>query len=169
MPDYVEALLALPLVVGQKEKVALSDAFRLSTSPIWQRLGLEGAPLTQSLGIGANWLIRECCRHGIYERGDAVAMHKYGWASTRRVRDLFDSLSISVGDNASMDHSHDIHSLVVEFLGSERAVFHGDLDLALQSITLEKFGGELQGLLGSEQNAGVPVFESEVFGQEADE
>ncbi len=169
LPDYVEALLALPLGVSQKEKVALSDAFRLSTSPIWQRRGLEGAPLTQSLGIGANWLIRECCRHGIYERGDAVAMHKYGWASTRRVRDLFDSLSISVGDNASMDHSHDIHSLVVEFLGSERAMFHGDLDLALQSITLEKFGGELQGLLGSEQNAGAPVFESEVFGQETDE
>lgn len=169
LPDYVEALLALPSVVQGKGEVTLSDAFRLSTSPIWQRRGLEGAPLTQSLGIGANWLIRECCRHGIYARADASTMHRYGWASTGRVRDLLARLQSLIGEAASMDHSQDIHSQVVGFLGSERAVFHGDLDLALQLITLEKFGDELQSLLGSEQNAGAPVFESEVFRQEADE
>lgn len=134
LPDYVDAVLTLPAIVRRQGPIALSDAWRLSASPLWQRRGLEGAPLTQSLGLGANWLVREAVRHGIWTGADAAAMHPYGWASTRRVRVLFSRhLGIDLGPEARMDLSLEIHAHVESYIG-DRVDFLGDLDLPLQIV-----------------------------------
>jgi hypothetical protein len=134
LPDYVDAVLTLPAIVRLQGRVALSDAWRLSASPLWQRRGLEGAPLTQSLGLGANWLVREGVRHGIWTGEDAAAMHPYGWASTGRVRALFSRhLGIDLGPEARMDLSSVIYAHVRDHIG-DRANFLGDLDLPLQIV-----------------------------------
>ena len=134
LPDYVDAFSTLPAIVQRQGPVALSDAWRLSASPLWQRRGLEGAPLTQSLGLGANWLVREGVRHGIWTGADAATMHPYGWASTGRVRALFSRhLGIDLGPDARMDLSSEIHAHVKSHIG-DRADFLGDLDLPLQIV-----------------------------------
>ena len=45
----MDAFRNLPALIRQNGNIALSEAWRLSASPLWQRRGLEGAPLTQSL------------------------------------------------------------------------------------------------------------------------
>ena len=148
LPDYVDALLTLPAVVRQQGHVALSDAWRLSASPLWQRRGLEGAPLTQSLGLGANWLVREAVRHGIWTGEDTAAMHPYGWASTARLRALFsEHLGFDLGLEAKMDLSAEIHAFVKSHIG-DRACFLGDLDLPLQIVAHGRRYDVLQDLLG---------------------
>ncbi|MCW2275300.1 hypothetical protein GJ654_12505 [Rhodoblastus acidophilus] len=147
LPEYVDAVLTLPAIVRQQGPIALSDAWRLSASPLWQRRGLEGAPLTQSLGLGANWLVREAARLGIWTGEDAAAMHPYGWASTARVRALFaDNLGIDLGPEANMDLSPDIYAQVEANIG-DRASFLGDLDLPLQIIAQGRREDLLQALL----------------------
>ncbi|MGL3210965.1 hypothetical protein [Bradyrhizobium sp. BR 1433] len=147
LPDYVDAVLTLPAIVRKQGPIALSDAWRLSTSPLWQRRGLEGAPLTQSLGLGANWLVREAVRHGIWTGEDIAAMHPYGWASTARLRALFSRhLGIDLGPEAKMDLSRDIHARVEAHIG-DRACFLGDLDLPLQIVAHGRRDDVLQSLL----------------------
>lgn len=147
LPDYVDAVLTLPAIVQRQGPVALSDAWRLSASPLWQRRGLEGAPLTQSLGLGANWLVREAVRHGIWTGADAATMHPYGWASTGRVRALFSRhLGIDLGPEAKMDLSSEIHAHVKSHIG-DRADFLGDLDLPLQIVAHGRRDDALHDLL----------------------
>jgi hypothetical protein len=102
-------------------------------SPIWQKRGLEGAPLAQSLGLGANWMIREAMRHGLWEDDEASRMHPYGWGGTAHLRKLFEErLSHSLqAPEYKMDLSPDIHGFVFNHLGPD-AAFLGDLDLPLQ-------------------------------------
>ena len=132
LPDYADAFQLLPRVVEREGQVALSDIWRLSYAPIWQRRGLEGAPLTQSLGLGANWMIREAIRHGLWPEDEAARMHPYAWAATARLRRLFaERLGHPLGERGDMNLSPRIHDFVVKHLGSDAALL-GDLDLPLQ-------------------------------------
>lgn len=134
LPDYVDAFLALPRLVAKEGRILLAEVWRPSSSRLWQRRGLEGAPLTQSLGLGANWLVREAVRHGIWKGEDAVRMHPYGWAATGRLRKLVGRIGLGLEQAGSMDHAPDIFAFVEKHLG-ERAAFLGDLDLPLQLVT----------------------------------
>lgn len=134
LPDYVDAFKTLPAIVQQNGNPALSDSWRLSASPLWQRRGLEGGPLSQSLGLGANWMIREAVRHGVWADEDAVVMHRFGWASTGKLRRLFQKhLGYDLGDSGNMDLSPNIYRFVAKHLG-DGANFFGDLDLPLQIV-----------------------------------
>ena len=132
LPEYVEALQALPSQIEQRANLPLSKVFNLSASPLWQRRGLEGAPLSQSLGIGANWLIRESVRHGLWQGEEAQIIHPYAWASSRSVRErILDRLGLQLGDQANPNLSRKIFDFIESHLG-ENASFLGDLDLPLQ-------------------------------------
>jgi hypothetical protein len=134
LPEYVDAFRNLPGLVRQRGRIQLSEAWRLGTSELWQRRGLEGAPLTQSLGLGANWLIREAIRHGIWPEADRLALHPHAWGATARMRRLFtEKLGHPLEDSASMDSAPTIHRIVTKYLG-DRADFLGDLDLPLQIL-----------------------------------
>jgi hypothetical protein len=140
LPEYVDAFRSLPTLIRQNGSITLSEAWRLSASPLWQRRGLEGAPLTQSLGPGANWLIREAIRHGLWPERDAILMHPYGWAATARLRRLFsEELRFPLAERASMDLSPDIFRFVQKHL-RDRAGFLGDLDLPLQTRADGRYG-----------------------------
>ncbi|MBK1736119.1 hypothetical protein CKO15_12730 [Halorhodospira abdelmalekii] len=133
LPDYVEAFCSLPSIARDRgEGLQLSDAWRISASPIWQRHGFEGAPITQSLGVGANWMIREAIRQGFWDVDEQEAMKPYAWATTRRLRVLFEqSIGKSLGERADMDRSPEVFRIVRRYLG-DQANFQGDLDLPLQ-------------------------------------
>jgi hypothetical protein len=132
LPEYADAFLLLPRVVEREEQVSLSDVWRLSYAPIWQRRGLEGAPLTQSLGLGANWMIREAIRHGLWPEDEAARMHPHAWAATARLRRMFgERFGHPLGERGDMDLSPHIYGFVDKHLGPD-AAFLGDLDLPLQ-------------------------------------
>ena len=143
LPDYVDAYLSLPKVLPPKDPVSLKDVWRLSASPIWQRRGLEGAPLTQSLGLGANWLIREGLRAGLWRDDDRRRLAPYGWAASRRVRKLCcGELDLNLGEAGDMDQSREIYDTVKAHLGLD-ADFLGDLDLPMQLISDARHEGQL--------------------------
>lgn len=135
LPDYVDAYRNLPKVLKAQEVISLKEVWKLSASPIWQRRGLEGAPLTQSLGLGANWLIREGLRAGLWNEDEQHHLYPYGWAASDRVRRLCRSeLDLELGEAGDMDQTRDIYGTVKDHLGPD-AGFLGDLDLPMQIIS----------------------------------
>ncbi|RWA68020.1 hypothetical protein [Mesorhizobium sp.] len=143
LEEYVEVIRALPRIVRERGPVLLNDVLRPSFSPVIMPLGLDAAPLSRSLGIGANWIIREMLRQGVYEAQDAGSMAPYCWAPSQRVRGLLNALGAGVGEWADKEESRAIHTFVVNHIGAERARFVGDFDLPLQLITREVHGAAL--------------------------
>ena len=137
LDEYVEVIRALPRIVRERGAISLNDVLRPSFSPVIMPLGLDAAPLSRSLGIGTNWMIREMLRQGVYEAQDADRMAPYCWAPSQRVRGLLNALGADVGERADNEASRAIHRFVVSHLGAERARFIGDFDLPLQLITRE--------------------------------
>lgn len=135
LPDYVEAYCNLPKVLRQREEISLKDVWRLSASEVWQRRGLEGAPLTQSLGLGANWLIREGMRVGLWGDGERRLLIPYGWAASSRVRNLCrNHIGYDLGEPGDMELSRKLHNIIESHLGHD-ADFMGDLDLPMQIVS----------------------------------
>lgn len=135
LPDYVDAYRNLPKILRQREAISLKDVWRLSASEIWQRRGLEGAPLTQSLGLGANWLIREGMRAGLWSDSEKRLLIPYGWAASSRVRNLCrNQIGHDLGEPGDMELSRELHNVVASHLGLD-ADFLGDLDLPMQIVS----------------------------------
>lgn len=134
LPDYVDAFLSLPALLRKHGSVKLSSVWQLSASEYWQGRGLEGAPLTQSLGLGANWMIREGLRAGLWQGKDRDLLLPYGWATSAKLRRLFDThLRHDLGDEGNMDLSPGVFECIKGYLGP-RSSFDGDLDLPLQLV-----------------------------------
>jgi hypothetical protein len=135
LDEYVEVARKLPRIIQDRGPISLNDILRPSYSPVIMPLGLDAAPLSRSLGIGMNWMIREMLRQGVYEARDASIMAPYCWAPSQRVRELLNALGADVGVWADKEASRAIHEFVVEHIGADRARFNGDFDLPLQLIT----------------------------------
>ena len=135
LTEYVEIVRKLPRVVQERGTISLNDVLRPADSPVIQPLGVEAAPLNRPLGIGANWLIRECVRNGVYYLGDAAKMAPYCWMPSRRVRKLLAKLGLELSEKADKEDSRAIHNFIVGHLGEDRARFGDDFDLPLQLVT----------------------------------
>ena len=143
--EYVELVRKLPRIVQKEGRVSMDDVLRPSYSPRVGPLGLNAAPIHRSLGIGANWLIRELSRNGVYDSDEAKLMAPYCWAASQRVRTflttLDPNLDLTVADK---DASPAIHDFVIKHVGTERALFDGDFDLPLQIVTRHGHGLRLK-------------------------
>jgi hypothetical protein len=138
LDEYVEVFRKLPRLVEHHGPISLNDVLRPSFSPLIMRLGVEAAPLSRSLGIGMNWMIRELMRGGVYEARYEGLMAPYCWAPAQRVRDLLKQFGKDVGDAADKEASRAIHEFIVGQIGDGLARFDGDFDLPLQLITREE-------------------------------
>jgi hypothetical protein len=137
LDEYIEVVLKLPRIIQDRGPISLNDVLRPSYSPVIMPLGLDAAPLSRSLGIGMNWMIREMLRQGVYAPRDAGIMAPYCWAPSQRVRELLNALGADVGVWADKEASRAIHEFVAKHIGADRARFSGDFDLPLQLITRE--------------------------------
>jgi hypothetical protein len=137
LDEYIEVVRKLPRIIQDRGPISLNDVLRPSYSPVIMPLGLDAAPLSRSLGIGMNWMIREMLRQGVYEDRDASIMAPYCWAPSQRVRELLNALGADVGVWADKEASRAIYEFVVKYIGADRARFNGDFDLPLQLITRE--------------------------------
>lgn len=134
---YIQLACKFPRILRDEPYSSLDAVLRPSYTPEAAKLGLDAAPINRSLGIGANWLIRELVRHRVVYNGpdDEHLLAPYCWASTQRVRDLLNRLGANTGAHASSSASGSIYNFVVEHSSVERARFDGDFDLPLQIIT----------------------------------
>ena len=160
LKEYVELIRKLPQIVKERGHQPLDTILRPSFAPAVQPLGLDATPIDRSLGIGANWLIRELSRNGVYDRSEAKLMAPYCWAPVARVRKLLMLLDPNLILTADKDASPVIHNFMIKHLDAERAQFDGDFDLPLQIVTRNPHRGLLNGWF---EAAGLeaPEFEDE--------
>ena len=143
LPVYTEVFRKLPRIVENRGRVSLNDLLNPSYSAAIGKLGLDAAPLNRSLGIGANWLIRELVRNGVYDGIDPALMAPYCWMPSQRVRRLLARLDMT-GLSADKEDSPAIHRFIEDCLDVEGARFDGDFDLPLQIVTQAGYGAVLQ-------------------------
>lgn len=140
LPDYVDVYQNLPRFVQRDGVISLVDHWWPSASPSHQRRGTEGASLIRALGTGANWMIREGVRAGVW--GDLGGyMHGYGWANSEAMKRFADRIGWRhLRDLGGMDASREIYS---EFEAGlrDRASFGGALDLPIQLLMTQKHEG----------------------------
>lgn len=133
---YVELIRKFPQFVSVHDVVSMDSVFGPHESLLGQQLGLDAAPMGRTLGIGANWLMRELSRNGVYSASDAKLMAPYCWTPSQRVRDTLKPwLDLEPDKDPDKDDSRRIFNFVIEHLGAERAHFDGDYDLPLQIVT----------------------------------
>jgi hypothetical protein len=149
LEEYIELFRKLPRIIEDRGAVSLNNLLRPSYSPDVMRLGLDAAPLVRSIGIGANWMIRELLRFGVYDSRDDGLIAPYCWAASQRVRTLLNVLGADIGDRADKDASRMIHEFVTSHIGGDRARFDGDFDLPLQLITREAHRADLVQCFGA--------------------
>lgn len=147
LPDYVDVYHNLPRFVERDGVISLKDHWWPSASPSHQRRGTEGASLIRVLGTGANWMIREGVRAGIW--GDLGSrMHSYGWANSEAMKRFADRIGWRhLSGLGGMDASPEIYH---EFsLGLKaRASFGGALDLPIQLLMTQKHEGAQTNIFG---------------------
>lgn len=148
LEDFVLLLQAFPrFVVHATSRPSLLEVLVPGESKLAEKLGTQSAPqIDRTLGIGANWLMRELSRNGVYDSDQASLMAPYCWMPSRRVRVLLMSLDPKnrldyVDANCAV--SERIYDLVVAELGEDRARFWGDYDLPLQIVTRRERRGLL--------------------------
>ncbi|MGK5095556.1 hypothetical protein WDW89_26530 [Deltaproteobacteria bacterium TL4] len=103
-------------------------------NPIQQRGGINAPPLTKTLGIGTNFIIRELLRNRVIVQPLA---HRHCYVPVGRVRDIMrelgcDGLDDDRGEKA--DRSQIIHKFLVGHLGENRAIFNHSFDLPLLAV-----------------------------------
>ncbi|WCT74195.1 hypothetical protein PQ455_02890 [Sphingomonas naphthae] len=129
LEQYRELFRKLPRIVKQEGPIGLRELLTVKTSPIAAKMGIVATPVAQSLGIGANWLIRELGRHGIYSDEQAIVSAPYGWASAGRVRRLFARLGLEPGGQG-VDAGQILFEQAARGLGrSQPFELNGDLPL----------------------------------------
>ncbi len=132
--DYRVLFRALPRIVSQEGHVSLRNLLMPGSSLEAGRLGVNAANLSRSLGIGANWVVRELARIEIYPREHAQLAMPFGWSTPRRVRRLIERIGLGSVDHG-VDGGWHLHQLVMRTTG-HTAPFGDDGDLPLHIITL---------------------------------
>ncbi|WDA41427.1 sacsin N-terminal ATP-binding-like domain-containing protein [Erythrobacter sp. BLCC-B19] len=145
LDDYRKLFRKLPAIIQQEGPVSLGNQLRPGSSPAAGRMGIFAPPLTRSLGIGANWVLRELARKGIYSQAQAEIVLPYGWSTADRVRRLMQRLGTGSFDHG-VDAGRNLHDAVHCRIGDE-ARFNGDGDLPLHIITLAKHRDRLNNIL----------------------
>ena len=146
LDEYIQSACKFPRIVENQGQVSLDAVVRPTYAPEAAQLGVDAAPINRSLGIGANWLIRELVRHKVYGPDDESLLAPYCWMSNQRVRDLLNRLGAPMAEQADSAASRPIYDFVVEHIGADHARFDGDFDLPLQIITRSKHRKTLQRL-----------------------
>ena len=145
LDTYIYIFRNLPRIIDKHGPASLRDAHRPTYWPAMAQPCLDAAPIDRSLGIGANWLLRELVRYEVYDAGDVDTIAPYCWATTRRVRRLLKNLDRGAFvEAANMDASRSVYKFIEHHIGRDRARFEGDFDLPLQLVTRKAYGDTLR-------------------------
>lgn len=145
LDDYRTLFRRLPGIIRQDGPVSIGNLLRPAFSVAASRIGVFAPPLARSLGIGANWIVRELARKGVYSQAQADLVLPYGWSTADRVRKLAQRIGLGTFEHG-VDAGRNLHKAVENLIG-EDAAFAGDGDLPLHIITLAKHRDILNAIL----------------------
>ncbi|WP_442580320.1 sacsin N-terminal ATP-binding-like domain-containing protein [Mesorhizobium sp. ASY16-5R] len=170
LPQYAWIITKLPraAAAAPKGQIKLSDVLTPSFSPLWREAGVDAAPLIRTLGLGANWMLRELSRNKFWTDSDVAAIAPYTWASTGRARGLLNKLGAGLGDVGSMDLSRAIWEFVSDRLSNRRNELVLDGDLPLQIIATMRRRSDLDNCLYGVANLDGPWTDWEDETEEAE-
>jgi len=138
LDTYRSIFRKLPAMVRQEGgKVALSSLLRPSSNAYVGRMNLEGAPIARSLGMGANWIVRELARRQIYSGEQAQIVQPFAWSTRLRIRSFVEEIGLGAIESG-MDTGRELHRRVTESLGDSMP-FGIDGDLPLELINTRPY------------------------------
>ncbi|QNK34689.1 hypothetical protein HF675_11945 [Serratia sp. JUb9] len=112
----------------------INDLIRPGQSAILSGSNFAPPELKSTLGIGVNFILRELCRHNIYD-DHSLAPHCY--MASAGVRDLLSNRLPEGGlqlDSATAEHSKEIYAFLCRHMGEEKATFNGAFDIPLHVL-----------------------------------
>jgi hypothetical protein len=158
LDEYIEIFTDLPrLVQSSNGNERLSQILKPSTSETLARVALEAAPLANTLGIGANWLVRELIRCGFYESDDVDHVRQFAFSAGQRVSECLASLNCNLYGEPRLDRSSEILQFIVDRLGLEKGKFLGDYDLPFWTITRAKYASKLREMFLMASQGGLDI------------
>ena len=134
LDTYRSIFRKLPAMVRQEGgKVALSSLLRPSGDAYVARMNLEGAPIARSLGMGANWIVRELARREVYTGEQARIVQPFAWSARLRIRNFVDEIGLGSVESG-MDTGRELHRRVTASLDDPMPFgIDGDLPLELMN------------------------------------
>jgi hypothetical protein len=138
LDTYRSIFRKLPAMTQQEGgKVALSSLLRPTGDAILGRMNKEGAPIARSLGMGANWIVRELARREIYTGEQARIVQPFAWSTRLRVRSFVEVIGLGAIESG-MDAGRELHRRVTALL-DDPMPFGIDGDLPLELINTRPY------------------------------
>lgn len=148
LDTYRSIFRKLPQMIEQeKGKLALSSLLRPTGDAIVGRMNLEGAPIARSLGMGANWIVRELARRELYTSEQAQIVQPFAWSTRLRIRNFIQEAGIGTIESG-MDTGRELHRRITALLGDPMP-FGIDGDLPLELFNTRPYPDERYALLAS--------------------
>lgn len=138
LETYRTIFKELPAMIKQEGgKVVLSSLLRPSNDALVGRMGLEGAPIARSLGMGANWIVRELARREIYTVEQARIVQPFAWSTRLRIRSFIGEIGLGTIESG-MDTGRELHRRVSASL-DDPIPFGIDGDLPLELFNTKPY------------------------------
>ncbi len=122
LEDYKDLLLSIDRF---NQAFSLEAILAPRANPNFQGGGIDAPPLTRTLKVGAHLVVRELLHHGVISNPLAVP---HAYAPTERIKGFFQAF------DAWVYSAEEIHKILKEYLGEERATFDRDYDIPLRII-----------------------------------
>ncbi|WP_230460292.1 hypothetical protein [Sansalvadorimonas verongulae] len=129
LESYVHMLLSLDRLPQ------LNDFLKSSESQVWQGTGEYLPALRRSLGIGANFVIRELIRHKVIPDTGA---QQHAFVLSEKVRRLINRIGYTVGDSADPYQSEELYKAFFRDLNNDAmATFDFSFDIPFRFLADE--------------------------------
>jgi hypothetical protein len=129
LDDYAELILGMQRYTREFD---MESVLTPLTDSDQQGGGFECPPLVSTLGMGANFVVRELIRHRVM---DSKFLRKHAYVPYQCVRRLFNQMGC---DEVNLTPRHKLSPLISDFtekyLGEEKAGFCGDFDIPLRIV-----------------------------------
>lgn len=123
LPEYVEIFLSADRFGSPFRLTSLTNS---RTSKDFQGSGLNAPPISRTLSLGANFVMRELTRHNVLNN---PLVYEHCFVPTGQVRDFLSNLGYSSDVQGTVDDSRQIYKFLVKHLGEEKATFDLSFDL----------------------------------------
>lgn len=144
LDEYADSWLAIKY---QSAKFSLEDVLNTATSSVHAGGGVSAPRLSRTLGIGANFMLRELVRNGVLNGASAIVSSEHCFVPHLRVRQLLNELGMQLDEeHAYMNQSQKIYEFISLHIGKEKAIFDFSFDIPFQIISRDN---QLQGQLFS--------------------
>jgi hypothetical protein len=124
LDDYVEGFRLLNHTLQRLDQVT-----RLRESELLTGTGIDAPPISNVLGVGVCFVVRELVRQEFITHPNA---HRYCYMPVRRLRTMMTHLGcpgLEEGVPDRWEQSRSIHEFLERELGPEQAIFCGDFDI----------------------------------------